>query len=575
MWEHIVAWFNHEETLVTSANTFLVLATILLTGYACIKLSKKFKLPTVTGQIIGGIILGHYVLNIFQEEAYNSFIPITNFALGFIGLTIGSHLNFRKLHNAGRRIVLITLTDVIITPLLVFAGLYYIAGVDLTPSLLIAAIAITTAPGSTIHIVKERRAKGIFTKTLLAVVALNNVLTILIFYTVYYIIFQHGTSGEFSLIKSITNPLLILAESILIGGGVGWILIHFIEKRKTRVSFLALIIIAVVVTVGSSEAFHVSGILPSLILGVVITNFSNHKNLLFSAFKDIEVEIFSLFFVLAGTHLDFHAIKLAGFAGMVMIVTRLIGKTLGPWLGTKIAGSSDSVKKSMPIAMYSIAGVAIGLVLLIENNIFLKDYASEITAIVLTAVVVNELLGPIFTGKAIVMAGEEDKDRLRLMDFIQEEYILTDIESTEKWEAIDEMTDFLAKTHGDLGCNWEGIKESIIKREKDITTGIGNNLAIPHGVLQKGPKIVGAIGVSRKGIEFDSLDGEPVHIIFMIVTPQANFESQHLQVLSNIAKIFGHHPHIKNSIIRAKNSEEVYEILQTEEVEELNPFFKD
>ncbi|OQX70927.1 MAG: hypothetical protein B6D62_03185 [Candidatus Cloacimonas sp. 4484_275] len=120
----------------------------------------------------------------------------------------------------------------------------------------------------------------------------------------------------------------------------------------------------------------------------------------------------------------------------------------------------------------------------------------------------------------------------------------------------------------------EDLKKSIVEREKEISTGIGDNLAIPHAIIEGGPKIRGVIGISRKGINFESIDGQPVHIIVLIATPKKNYDL-HLHVLANIAKIFGHNPEIKNRLVQAKSPEEVFEILQSEEVENLNPFFEE
>ncbi|MDN5354649.1 MAG: hypothetical protein PWQ09_1405 [Candidatus Cloacimonadota bacterium] len=575
MFAHISKWFQGDVALIQAANPLLVLSVILITGYIFNRLARKLHIPTVTCQILGGVVLGPYVLNLFVQNAYTSFVPITNFALGFIGLTIGSHLDFRKLHNAGRRIAFITLADAIITPVVVFFSLQLFTNVSLEASLLISAIAITTAPSSTLHIVREKRAKGIFTKTLLAVVALNNVITIVVFYTVYYFIYYITSTSHVGIVAIIIKPLLLLVESIIIGSVVGYAVIYFTEKRKTRVSFLVMVMMAVIITVGTAETLHLSGILSSLILGMVISNFSKNKNTLFGAFKDIETEVYTLFFVLAGTHLDFAAIKIAGSIGFVLILSRLFGKTVGSTLGAWLAGSTDTIKKWIGIALYPIAGVAIGLVLLIENNELLSIYSSEITSVVLTAVVVNELLGPILTGKALQKSGEVDKNRLRLMDFIQEEFIKVDMQSDNKWDALAELTEFMYKTHKCHEISLEKLKNSFIEREKQVSTGIGNNLAIPHAIIEGGPKIRGVIGISKKGIKFDAVDDKPVHIIFLIATPKEHYDRQHLQVLSNIAKIFGQHPHIKKQMLKANTPEEVFEILQTEEVEELNPFFED
>lgn len=572
--EHIQAWWNHETVLITDPNPLLVLAILLLTGTILSRLAGKFHIPSVTAQIVGGIVIGQYVLNIFHTSAFSSFEPITNFALGFIGYTIGSHLNFRKLHNAGRRILLITFSDVIITPIIVFLALCYIAHLSFILSLLISVISITTAPGSTLHIVRELRAKGIFTKTLLAVVAINNVITIVVFYIAYYFLFYKAETGGVMVLSTFSHAFLLLLESVIIGGSVGYGLIYFTEKQKIRSSFLALVILAIVVTAGTSELLHLSGILSSLILGIIITNYSKYNKILASAFKDIETEVFTLFFVLAGTHLDLSAIKYAGMAGLILVLSRLVGKTLAPTLGAYLAGSTQTIKKNIGFSLYPIAGVAIGLVLLIENDVFLGQYSAQITVIVLTAVVINELLGPIFTGLAIKRTGEDHKNRLRLMDFLQEEYVLIDIQASERWEALDILAEFMFKTHKMSDVSLSDLKESIVQREKDISTGIGDNLAIPHAQVENGPNIRGVIGVSQTGIEWDSIDEKPVHIIFLIATPKGHHEL-HLHVLANIAKIFGHHPHIKEQIIKAKSPEEVFEILQAEEVEELNPFFED
>jgi hypothetical protein len=242
-----------------------------------------------------------------------------------------------------------------------------------------------------------------------------------------------------------------------------------------------------------------------LILGIVITNYSKYKATLFGAFKDIEIEVFTLFFVLAGTHLDLKAVQMAGIAGIALIISRLIGKTFAPTLGAYLAGSTQTIKKWIGISLYPIAGVAIGLVLLIENNAFLSKYSTEVTAIILTAVVVNELLGPIFTGLAIKKSGEEHKNRIRLMDFLQEEYIKINLDARDKWDALDQMAQFLFKTHKIIELTLPELKESIYNREKEISTGIGYNLAIPHAIVEGGPKIRGVIGISKTGIPFENL----------------------------------------------------------------------
>ncbi len=566
-------WLVLHEPLISKPSPLLILAVILVVGSVFSRLGKKIKLPSITSQIIGGIFIGHYILNVFPSEAYESFNQITKIALGFVGLLIGSHLNFRKLANAKKRVISIVLADAFITPLLVFFVLYFVVKLELIVSLLLGVLSLLTAPGSTLHVIKEKKAKGLVSKTLLAVVALNNVLTILLFYTIYYYMYSIDTYHEIHLISIILRPIYLLLESFIIGGLTGFTVIYFTEKRKSTTSFLGILIISVVLTVGTSETLHFSGILSSLILGIVIGNFSRYKKLLFNSFKDIEKEVFSLFFVLAGTHLDFHAIVMAKYAGFAFVISRIFGKYFGATLGTYINGSTRTLKKWMGFTLFPFAGLAIGMLLLIENMNYLAPYTETISAIVLTAVLVFELLGPISTGFAIEKAGESNKNRVRLMDFLQEEYIMVNFESNNKWDALENLAEFLHRSHHLQEITVEELKKSLIEREKDISTGIGDNLAIPHAIINGGPKIRGVIAVSKKGIPFDSFDGKPVNVFFLIATPKDNYDL-HLQVLANIAKIFGHHPEIKEKMINAKSSAEVFEILQTEEVENYNPFFE-
>ncbi len=572
---HLSAWVHRETALLENGNTLLILSILVLTGFVFTKLSAKIKLPSVTGKIIGGIIIGHYVLNIFPESAYEGFTPITNFVLGLIGLSIGSHLDFRKLHNSGKRIIWITLVDILCVIPLVFTGLYYVLGVPVEVALFVSIIASATAPGSILHVVKEKRAKGIFTKTLLAVVALNNVIVILLFYSVYYFLLQRNLHAEFNVGKMILQPFIYLFESLLDGGGIGLALILFTErKKKIHASFPTMVLLALIITVGISESFRFSGLLSSLILGMIITNFSKYKEDFFSAFHDLEDAIYALFFVLAGTHFDFHALLISGVAGIIMIVARFVGKSTAPVLGAVFANSTKTITQNIGIAMYPLAGLAIGLTLFVENSVVFKGISSSVTAIVLSAVVVYELIGPIFTGQAIKRSGEVNKDRLRLLDFLQEEFIKIDLQAKDKWSALEELSHFMHVTHNIQEISQEDLVNSVKQRENEISTGIGNGIAIPHAVIEGGPNIRGVIATVKDGIDFEALDNKPVNIIILIATPKSQYKL-HLQALATIAKIFGHHSHIKEMIVHADSPEEVFEILQREEVDKLNHFFED
>jgi mannitol/fructose-specific phosphotransferase system IIA component (Ntr-type) len=197
-----------------------------------------------------------------------------------------------------------------------------------------------------------------------------------------------------------------------------------------------------------------------------------------------------------------------------------------------------------------------------------------VTTIVLGAVVTFEIIGPILTNLAIKRSGEANKNRARLLDFLHEEYILVGLRETDKWKVLEELTVFMHRVHGIREISSEELVKSVIEREKVMSTGIGEDLVVPHAIIEGGPMIRGVIGVSHKGIDFKAIDGKPVHIVVLIATPEGHYD-QHLHALAAIAKIFGQDPEIKNRIVKAKTVAEVHEILQTSHADTANVYLEE
>ncbi len=566
-------YIKHQRPLVEHPNSLLVLSIILITGIVFSWVAKKIKVPTEIALILGGIAIGKYILNIFSEEYFEAINPITNFAIGLFGLIIGSHLDYNRLHNAGKRIFWITFSDIFIVSGLTFTVMHWILKQPVEISLIVSVIISATSPESIIHEVRKERAKGILTKTVLSSIALNNVVIITIFYFAYSYIVSH-LNQETDLLHQLIKPVLMILESVLIGGVTGYLLIKLNKRKIKPSSFTGMVLIAILITVGISETFHFSSILSTLILGVILTNKSRYKNEIFNALSEIEKEIFYVFFVIAGVHFDIEIFKITGLIGIVVILVRLIGKFTGARLGAVIAGSANTIKNNIGYALFPMAALSLGLVTLTQNEPSFHQYAKEINSITLTAIIVFDFLGPLCTSWILKKTGEVNKDRLRLLDFLQEEYIMLDLENMNKWETLDKLTELMHKTHHIRSISLQKLKEGVKKRESEMSTGIGNNIAIPHAIIEGGPTIQGVIGVSRKGIDFESLDDKPVHIIILIATPQKHYK-YHLKALATISRIFGHNQQIKNQIIESKSAEEVFEILQNEEIDQMNPFFED
>ncbi len=146
---------------------------------------------------------------------------------------------------------------------------------------------------------------------------------------------------------------------------------------------------------------------------------------------------------------------------------------------------------------------------------------------------------------------------MELLDLIDKRCIKLEVTSKNKQDLFDEMIDLLYDN--DKIYNKEGFKEEILAREAQSSTGLGFNLAIPHTKNKevKEPSI--AIGFSKEGIDYDSLDGEPVNLVFMIAAPE-NGGDLHVTLLSQLAKMLIYDD-FRESLLNAKSVDEVVQII--------------
>ncbi|MDR3253543.1 MAG: PTS sugar transporter subunit IIA [Endomicrobium sp.] len=150
---------------------------------------------------------------------------------------------------------------------------------------------------------------------------------------------------------------------------------------------------------------------------------------------------------------------------------------------------------------------------------------------------------------------------MQIMDFLNQSSILVDLESADKKSVIIELVEVLKDTK--KAKKTDEIINVILEREKLGSTGIGQGVAIPHGKTDVVHEQMGVLGISRKGIEFNSLDGELVHIIFLLVGP-VEIAGQHLKALSRISRLFKD-KFLRQAIRDATTAEEVVKIIQQED----------
>lgn len=379
------------------------LAIAIFAGLFSGKLMKKFKLPNVTGYIIFGLIIGPYVLGILPEDVVSKMTIISDVALGFIAFSIGSEFKLSYLKKIGKSPVVIAFCEGFGATLLVDLALV-LAGCDIKFSLVLGAIASATAPAATIMVVKQYKAKGPVTDTLLPVVAIDDAVALIAFGISVAVAKIIGSTGNVDILSVIISPVIEIIGGLLFGAVLGFILSALIKWFTGRGNRLSVAIAMVCLCVGISGICGFSSLLACMAMGAIFINTSKRYNELFQLTDRFTPPLFLLFFVVSGAELNVGILPSVGVIGIVYIIVRVLGKMSGASLGAIIGKASPEVKKYLGPTLIPQAGVAIGLSMAAVTVV--PEFGANIRAIILCATIIYELVGPVITKITLIKAGE-------------------------------------------------------------------------------------------------------------------------------------------------------------------------
>ncbi|MBQ4570908.1 MAG: cation:proton antiporter [Bacilli bacterium] len=429
----------------------LEISIALIAGLISNRLIKLINLPNVTGYLIVGILLGPYFFSLFNEnltgviskEMVESFGIIVDIALGFIAFSIGSEFKLSSIKKLGKGIITITLIQAFAALLFVDIALSVLSlctgsfNENLPLILTLGAVATATAPAATLMVIKQYKAKGPVTDTLLPVVAMDDAVGLILFSISFSIaqVFakqQAGIGGaEINVISILLMPILEIVLSLVIGSIIGIILSFAMRFFKSRANRLICMIAATFLAVALCElcgtwfGFELSSLLTCMMVGAIFCNTRKDAIQIFDGIERWTPAIFMMFFILSGAELNFKLITLPviGICA-VYVIARSLGKYFGARYGCRLSHTNENVKKFLGLTLLPQAGVAIGMArsssnvfngladaALLENPLFtggayLQNIAGTITAVVLCATLVYELVGPLITKVALTKANE-------------------------------------------------------------------------------------------------------------------------------------------------------------------------
>jgi len=385
-------------------NIILKISLILVVGFIFGKGAKLLKLPSVSGYLIAGLLLGPSLFNFVSSEEAKSFEIISEITLSFIAFGIGSEFMLKDIIQMGKKITIITLAEVIGAIGVVFSVMYFIFNQDFAFSLVIASMSAATAPAATIMVIRQYRAYGPVTKTILPVVALDDVFGIVAFGIAISIAKILVSGTEFSLFKIIGIPIYEIFGSLLLGLVLGVSLALLTKKIDPKDELQIKTIFFVGIATGLSKVLDFSPLLTNIMMGATLANLRAFSNRSFSAVNDFVPIFYILFFTIAGAALDLKILYTVGLIGAAYIVARATGKILGAYIGAKSVNAEPQVQKYLGFALLPQGGISIGLSVIVMQQ--LPIYSVQITTIIMASVLFYETLGPIFAKISIHKAGE-------------------------------------------------------------------------------------------------------------------------------------------------------------------------
>lgn len=379
-----------------------VLALMIIGGLFLSRFAKKVHLPNVTAYLFAGLFLGPYFSNIIGLESIESLSLISDISLGFIAFSIGSEFKISYFKRVGLTPVVIALLEASFAVILVDIALILI-GVEVSFALVLGSIAAATAPAATVMVIKQYKAKGSLTETLLSVVAIDDAIALVLF-GLSVAIANAINSGSSSILHMMQEPIVEIILSLSLGLFLGVLLTfvsQFFESRGNRMSIvIAFVFLAIFV----SEFWHASALLLVMGMSATYANLYKKSNQVMELLDRATPPLFIIFFVISGTHLDLSILPSIGMIGTVYIIVRVIGKYLGAYCGAVIMKAESKIKNYLGPALIPQAGVAIGLSLAAENVV--PQYSSSIRAVILCATLIYELVGPAIAKYSLQKAGE-------------------------------------------------------------------------------------------------------------------------------------------------------------------------
>ena len=406
---------DYPEVSSPVAMIIISISLMLFLGFLMTRLTKKLRLPNVTAYILTGILIGPFCLNMIPDRVVAGMDFLPDIALAFIAFSTGEFFKLSTLKKNGLKVVVITILEALTASVLVFILTYFILGLNLPFSIVLAALASATAPASTVMTIRQTKAKGDFVETLLQVVALDDIVG-LVAYSIAISVAVSSISGKAFSAMSIIKPILINIGIMALGGLFGFFLKALIFQKRSKDNRLIISIALIFAFCGVCALLGVSPLLGCMSMSTVYVNLTDDDKL-FKQLNYFSPPLLLLFFVRSGVSFDLGSLVHASGAvgatpllviGVLYFVVRIVGKYVGAFVGCALAGKNKKVRDYLGLALIPQAGVAIGLAALGARTLG-GETGNALQTIILASSVLYELIGPACGKLSLYLSGSYSK----------------------------------------------------------------------------------------------------------------------------------------------------------------------
>lgn len=359
-------------------------------------------LPKVTAYLLVGLLVGPSVLDWIPVEHVEDLEPLLKLAMAVVLFNLGCEFTFKKFRRISGRCLVLSASEIVLTFVAVTLGLL-LFGAPVSMAVLLGALAVATAPATTILVLKEFRSEGPVTESTGFLVAINNFACIVLFEFGFLAVQLIQGSLETNLSTQLGALFLDIFGSIALGIAGGLVVSYgcgFLSMKR----WLVLLVAAVTFLLGVDESLNVPYMLTFFVMGVTLANTSDYTSKITDELDHLSGLLAVLFFAVHGTELNVQSFLAAGLLGTVYIAMRMLGKYYGVYLAAKATKQPSEVRQWLGSCLFAQAGAAIALsTIAIQRD---PAIGQPISVIILGSVVVFEIIGPLFIRKSLIETGE-------------------------------------------------------------------------------------------------------------------------------------------------------------------------